>query len=70
MAQNRFINITKDPNVGSKADRKDDNHTKGLGAAAAGDLTLSFDATSITSFSVLRSMVKAALDQAQTSMSP
>lgn len=70
MAQNRWINITLDSNVASKKDRQDDKHGKALGAAAAGDLTVSFDTAKFTSLSVLRSAVNAALEQAATAMGP
>jgi hypothetical protein len=56
--------------VATKKDRQDDRHSKALGAAAAGDLTLSFDTAKFTSLSVLRSAVNAALEQAAGSMGP
>lgn len=71
MAQNRWINITLDANLASKGpDRQNDNHGKALGASAASDLTLSFDTAKFTSMSVLRSAVKAALDQAAGMIGP
>lgn len=70
MAQDRFINITLDANVASKADRQNDRHSKALGASAAGDLTVSFDTSKFTSLSVFRSAVAAAVEQAAGGMKP
>ncbi len=70
MPQNRWINITLDPNVASKPDRSRDNHAKALGAAAASDLTLSYDTAKFTSLSLLRSAINAAIDQAAGTMGP
>ena len=70
MAQDRFINITLDPNASARVDHQTDKHGKGLGAAAAGDLTLSFDTSKFTSLSLLRSVVMAAIEQAGTAMKP
>lgn len=70
MAQDRFINVTLDPNVASKPDRSNDNHGKALGASASGDLTISFDTSKFTSLSVFRSAVAAATAQAATGMKP
>lgn len=69
MAQDRFINITLDPNVAVKKDRSNDNHGKGMGNAAAGDLTISYDTAKFTSQSVFRSAIAAAIEQAAQSMS-
>jgi hypothetical protein len=70
MAQDRFINITLDANASSRVDRSNDRHSQGLSAAAAGDLTISFDTTKFTSLSLLRSAVNAAIQQAAGSMKP
>ena len=70
MAQDRWINITVDPNVASKPDRNKVNHGKGLGAAAAGDLTISYDTAKFTSLSVFRSAIAAAIEQAAQTMKP
>lgn len=70
MAQDRWINITIDPNVASKPDRAKDNHGKALGAAAASDLTISYDTAKFTSLSVFRSAINAAIEQAAQSMKP
>jgi len=70
MAQNRWINITVDPNVASKPDRGKANNGKGLGAAAAGDLTISYDTAKFTSLSVFRSAIDSAIEQAAQSMGP
>lgn len=70
MAQDRFINITLDPNASTRVDRSGDKHTKGLGASASGDLTISFDTSKFTSLSLLRSAVAAAIEQAAGAMKP
>lgn len=70
MAQDRFINITLDPNVAAKKDRANDSHGKALGSAAAADMTISYDTAKFTSLSVFRSAVKAAIDQAAGMMGP
>jgi hypothetical protein len=70
MAQDRFINITLDATASGRVDRSNDKHFKGLGAAAAGDLTLSFDTSKFASMSLLRSAVMAALEQASTALRP
>lgn len=70
MAQDRFINITLDPNAATRVDRSTDNHTKALGAAAAGDITVSYDSTKFTSLSLFRSTLMAAVQQASGTMKP
>jgi len=70
MAQNRFINITLDANASSRVDHSNDKHGQAIGAAGAGDLTLSFDTSKFSSFSLLRSAVMAALQQASGTMNP
>jgi len=70
MAQDRWINITLDPNVASKPDRSKDVHGKTIGTAAAADLTISYDTAKFTSQSVFRSAVAAAIEQAAQSMRP
>jgi hypothetical protein len=70
MAQNRWVNITIDPNVAVKSDRQNDNHGAGLGTAAASDMTLSYDTAKFTSLNVLRSACNAALVIAAQSMKP
>lgn len=70
MAQDRFINITLDPNATSRADHQSDQHKQALGASATGDLTISFDTTKFTSLSLFRSAVAAAIQQASGSMKP
>lgn len=70
MAQDRWINITLDPNATARVDHSTDKHTRALGAAAAGDLTISFDTAKFTSHSLLRSAVLAAVEQAAGAMKP
>lgn len=70
MAQDRWINITLDPNLAVKADRQNDKHGQALGASASGDLTVSFDTSKFTSLSVFRSALMAAIQQAAGGMKP
>jgi hypothetical protein len=70
VAQDRFVNITLDPNAASKLDRSNDKHTQKLGASSAGDLTISFDSSKFTSVSLLRSAVAAAIEQASAGLKP
>jgi hypothetical protein len=70
MPQNRWINITLDPNAAGKSDRGHVNNGKGLGAAAAGDLTISYDTAKFTSLSVFRAAIDSAIEQAAQSMRP
>lgn len=70
MAQDRFINITLDPNATTRVDHTTDSHSQKLGAAASGDLTLSFDTSKFTSMSLLRSAINAAIQQASGAMKP
>jgi hypothetical protein len=68
MAQDRFINITLDPNTASHADKQNDRHGEGAGSAAAGDLTISYDSVKFTSLSTFRSAINGALNVARQSM--
>lgn len=70
MAQDRFINITLDANASSRIDHSNDKHSQKLGAAAAGDLTISYDTAKFTSLSLFRSAVLSAIEQAAGSMKP
>ena len=71
MAQDRWINVTLDANASSnKSDRQNDKHSKGLGASASGDLTISYDTAKFTSLSLFRSAVLAAIEQAAGTMKP
>lgn len=70
MAQDRFINITLDAGASSRIDRSNDQHRQALGAAAAGDLTISFDTSKFTSLSLFKSAVNAAIQQAAGAMKP
>jgi len=70
MAQDRWINIALDANVASKPDRQNDRHSKGMGASASGDLTISYDTAKFTSLSLFRSAVNAAIEQAAGTMKP
>ena len=64
MAQNQFINVTVDPASAKKVDNADHKHTVAPSTAAAGDLTISWDSAKITSASLLRSAVLAAIQNA------
>lgn len=70
MPQDRWINITLDANAANKPDRAKDVHGKAMGAAAAGDLTISYDTAKFTSLSMFRSAINAAIEQAAQSMRP
>lgn len=70
MAQDRFINITLDANAPSRVDHSSDKHGQALGAAAGGDLTISYDSTKFPSLSLFRSVVHAAIQQAAGTMKP
>ena len=70
MAQDRWINVTLDPNLASKPDRSKDNHGKTIGTAAASDLTISYDTAKFTSLTVFKSAINAAIEQAAQSMRP
>jgi hypothetical protein len=70
MAQDRFINITLDPNAAARVDHQGDKQGQALGAAAAADLTISFDTSKFTSLSLFRSAVMAAVAQAGNAMKP
>jgi hypothetical protein len=56
MAQNQFINVNLDPN--GIADHR---HKSTAGSAASGDVTVSFDAATVTSLSLLRAAVNTAM---------
>lgn len=70
MAQDRWINITLDPNASARVDHSVDKHGKALGASASGDLTVSFDTAKFTSLSLFRSAINAAIEQAAGAMKP
>jgi hypothetical protein len=70
MAQDRFVNITLDPNAASHADKQNDRHGQALGASASGDLTVSYDTSKFTSLTLLRSALNAAIQIAAQSMKP
>lgn len=70
MAQDRFINITLDPNAASRVDHQDDRHKQGMAGSASGDLTLSFDTSKFTSLSLLRSAVNSAIEKASGMLKP
>jgi hypothetical protein len=70
MAQNRFVNVTLEATPAKKNDQSEFNHGRGLGAAASGDLTLSYDSTKFPSLTLLRSAVNSALQIAAQSMGP
>ena len=70
MAQDRFINITLDATASSRVDRSNDKHGKTVAAAAASDMTISYDTAKFTSLSLFRSAVMAAIEQAAGMMKP
>lgn len=69
MAQNQFINITMDLGAPNKKDIADHRHAVSNGAAAAGDLTISWDSAKFTNMNLLRSALDTALKQAMGRMS-
>jgi hypothetical protein len=68
MAQNQFINVTIDANAVNKGDNSNHRHAVGNGAAASGDLTLSFDSAKFTTVNTLRSAVAQVLQVASGQM--
>lgn len=69
MAQNQFINITMDLGAPNKKDIADHRHAVSSGAAATGDLTLSWDSAKFTNINLLRSALDAVMKQAMGRMS-
>lgn len=63
MAQSVFVNITLDGNASKKVDGADHKHDSSRGAAAANDVTLSFDPATVKTVTILKSAVAAALRQ-------
>jgi hypothetical protein len=70
VAQNRWINITLDPNAATRVDHSVDKHGQALGGSASGDLTVSYDTAKFPSASLFHSALLAALQQASGSMTP
>jgi len=68
MAQNQFINVTVDAGAAKKADNADHRHVVAPGAAASGDLTLSFDSAKFTTLNLLKSAVAQVLNIASGQM--
>jgi hypothetical protein len=68
MAQNQFINVTIDANAVNKTDISNHRHAVGNGAAAAGDLTLSWDSSKFTTTNLLRSALDQVMKQAMGQM--
>jgi hypothetical protein len=70
MALDRFINVTLDANASKKPDRVDHRHEPRLGASASADVSVAFDTAKITSMSLLKSAIDAALQQAAGMLRP
>jgi hypothetical protein len=68
MAQNQFINVTADANAVNKPDNSDHRHSTSNGAAAAGDLTLSWDSAKFPTVNTLRSAVDQVVRRAMGQM--
>lgn len=68
MAQNNWINIALSPAAASQPDRENHANGSARGAAASGDLTISFDSAKITSVTLLKSAVSTALAIAMQQM--
>lgn len=54
MAQDKFINVGIDQGTAKKTDLKDHRHAITNGAAAASDLTVSWDSAKFTTFSQMQ----------------
>jgi len=54
VAQNKFINVGIDQGAATKTDNRDCRHAVINGAAAAGDLTVSFDSAKFTTVSLVQ----------------
>jgi hypothetical protein len=70
MAQNQFINITADGNVANRKDSSDCRHGVSNGAAAAGDLTLSWDSAKFTTRSQIHGAWTTILKQLSGQLPP
>lgn len=70
MAQDRWINVTLDPNAASKPDRGKNTNGKTIGTAASADLTISYDTAKFTSLTIFRAAIESAIEQAAQSMRP
>lgn len=68
MAQTMFANVTVDPNHAKYADRSFGSHNVVKGAAAAGDLTISYDTAKITTLNVFLAALDAAAAVARQSL--
>ena len=63
MAQNQFINVGIDKGADKKSDLMDHRHAITNGAAASGDLTVSFDGAKFTTQSLVRGALMQILRQ-------
>jgi hypothetical protein len=68
MAQDQFINVTIDAGAAKKLDNSNHRHAVSSAAAAAGDLTLSWDSTKFTTVNLLRSALDTVVKQAMGQM--
>jgi hypothetical protein len=68
MAQNMFANVTVDPNHAKYADRTFSSHNATQGAAASGDLTVSYDSAKITTLNVFLAALDAAARVARATL--
>ena len=70
MAQNQFLNIVADANLANRKDNADCRHGISNGAAAAGDLTLSWDSAKFTRVSHINGAIATILKQLSGQLPP
>jgi len=70
MAQNQFINVTADLGASKKPDLLDHRHSIGPGAAAAGDLTVSWDSAKFPTLNTVKGALTAILKQLAGQLPP
>jgi hypothetical protein len=71
VAQNSFLNCSAvDPAATSKTDRQNHVHTCGIGTAAAGDATFSYDSAKVPSKTIARSIFEQLLLRANNLTGP
>jgi hypothetical protein len=70
VAQNQFINVTADLGASKKPDQSDHRHLIGPGAAASGDLTVSWDSAKFTNRTMVKSALLAILQQLSSQIGP
>lgn len=61
MAQTVFINVKVGASASKQVERSSHSHDAARGSAAASDVTVSFDPTTVKNMNVLRSAIDAAM---------